>query len=184
MPTISFSVERMGYAEQFIANFHRNMPEKLTAITEELKEAIAEAAPTGKKTDARRGTLHLWESFYVVPSQEVGEGSWEATVNTRLPVRARVQEFGSGYWGAGGGPYPITPKTKKLLNFYWENAPQHMGGPGWYQFPRVMHPGVHPQMYIRGSIVRMRDRIREAFGEAIRMSAIDVGGVPRGPGYP
>lgn len=178
MPTINFTVERAGYAEQFIANFHKNMPEKLTAIITELKDEIVFNAPSGHgetRPDPRSGGMRLAESFYVVPAQQTDEG-WEATINSRLPVRARVHEFGSGYWGPGASWYPITPKNARFLKFDKEGVTKFL--------KLVKHPGVHPQMYIRSSIAGMRDRIREAFGEAIRMSAIDVGGVPRGPGYP
>lgn len=173
MPTfISLDIHRVGYAEQFVANLHGNIPQVLTQLTEEIKNDIAFESP--KRTvflNPKAGDIRLADSFSATPAEQVDEATWEATIRSSVPAKARSLEYGSGIH-AGKGEYPITPKAARLLHFYWEHAPEEMGGPSWYSFPRVTHPGVRAFAYIRRTLARWRPAIARRFGDAIKASVV------------
>lgn len=172
MPVVSFEVEREGLAERFVENLRGNAPTMLDSLTEQLRSEIAaESPPRTTYVNPKAGDVKLSESFYTIQAQEIEKGVWESGVASQVPAKARSLEYGSGAQG-GGGEYPITPKQARLLSFYWENAPGHMGGAGRYFFKRVSHPGVRAYGYIRGVLERYRPLLAQKFGEAIRLSLV------------
>jgi hypothetical protein len=180
MPSLmTFDVQRAGYAEQFVQRLGEMSRQTLNEILVEMTDDIAAHAPVGKKADVRRGTMHLSDSFYHIPAQEISPGVLEGYIASRLAIRARVQEYGSGLLGPKMSDYPITPKQAKALVFYWENGPY---GPRIYHFAKVSHPGVWGQFYINETLRTWRPALAQKFGEAIKLAA-EAPNIPGGRGF-
>ena len=105
------------------------------------------------------------------------------TADRNIAPDARAQEYGSGL-KARRGPkqkYPIRPKTKKVLAFYWEIASQN---PDRFQFlddgrvilPEVMHPGIQAansgKGYIAPAMVELRKRAKKELDVDVRQAIL------------
>lgn len=120
-------------------------------------------------------------------STETSNGRWEITVTAR-GADAKAQEFGSGLRATKGTKkkYPIRPKTKKFLAFYWEKATvseMERGRPGVFRFlpdgrvafGKVMHPGIKPYQgkgYIRPAMKELRKRAKKDLGAEVRKAIV------------
>lgn len=113
--------------------------------------------------------------------EDKGDGSWiiRITADRSKAPDARAQEFGSGLHAKRGPKvkYPILPKTKKVLAFYWdvaeENPEQFAFLPdGRVALPSVMHPGIEAanegKGYIAPAMKELRERARENLDVDIR----------------
>jgi len=165
---LQFDVKRAGYAEQFVENLKGTSKQMLDEVLVGIKDDIAAHAPKGKGQNPKVGDIPLAESFYEIPAQEVAPSVLEGYIASKVPIKARAQEYGSGMQGPRASSYPITPRTAKLLAFYWENGPR---GPMVYHFARVSHPGVYGQFYINETLRIWRPALAQKFGEAIRLAA-------------
>jgi hypothetical protein len=102
---------------------------------------------------------------------------------------ARAQEYGSGLHARRDkkGKYPIRPKEKKILAFYWEVATRsemEMGKPGKFTFApdgrvlmhQVNHPGIkaanNGQGYIRPAIKELKRRGKTELKADIRQAIL------------
>lgn len=110
-------------------------------------------------------------------TEERGEGTYLIRTTTKAPD-ARAQEFGSGLHARRGpkAKYPIYPKTKKVLAFFWEVATSNpdqfiMTPEGKVLLPKVMHPGIKPvnggKGYIRPAQIEIRKRIRRELNKEV-----------------
>lgn len=104
-------------------------------------------------------------------TEERGEGTYLIRTTAKAPD-ARAQEFGSGLHARRGpkAKYPIYPKNKKVLAFFWEVATSNpeqfvMTPEGKVLLPKVMHPGIKPvnggKGYIRPAQIEIRKRIKK-----------------------
>lgn len=109
--------------------------------------------------------------------EERGEGTYLIRTTAKAPD-ARAQEFGSGLHARRGpkAKYPIYPKTKKVLAFFWEVATSNpdqfvMTPDGKVLLPKVMHPGIRPvnggKGYIRPAQIEIRKRIRRELNKEV-----------------
>jgi len=165
---ISFDVKRAGLAEQFVERLRGTTEQTLNELLSGIRSDIAAHAPKGKGENPKAGDIPLAESFYEIPAQEVAPSVLEGYIASRVPIKARAQEYGSGMQGPRASSYPITPKTAGLLRFYWENGPR---GPMIYHYAKVSHPGVYGQFYINETLRIWRPALAQKFGEAIRLAA-------------
>lgn len=110
-------------------------------------------------------------------TEERGEGTYLIRTTVKAPD-ARAQEFGSGLHARRGpkAKYPIYPKTKKVLAFFWEVATSNpdqfiMTPEGKVLLPKVMHPGIKPvnggKGYIRPAQIEIRKRIRRELNKEV-----------------
>lgn len=110
-----------------------------------------------------------------------GEGSFviRTIADRRIAPDARAQERGSGLHAHRGprAKYPILPKTKRLLAFYWEvadrNPDQFNFSPdGRVLLPKVNHPGIEAansgQGYIKPAVRELRKRAKAELNKDIR----------------
>lgn len=110
-------------------------------------------------------------------TEERGEGTYLIRTTVKAPD-ARAQEFGSGLHARRGpkAKYPIYPKTKKVLAFFWDVATSNpdqfiMTPEGKVLLPKVMHPGIKPvnggKGYIRPAQIEIRKRIRRELNKEV-----------------
>lgn len=110
-------------------------------------------------------------------TEERGEGTYLIRTTVKAPD-ARAQEFGSGLHARRGpkAKYPIYPKNKKVLAFFWEVATSNpdqfiMTPEGKVLLPKVMHPGIKPvnggKGYIRPAQIEVRKRIRRELNKEV-----------------
>ena len=102
---------------------------------------------------------------------------------------ARAQEYGSGLRARRGAKkkYPIKPKNKKILAFYWEVATRsemEAGKPGKFMFApdgrvlmhQVNHPGIHAanqgKGYIAPAIKELKQRAKNELKSDIRQAIL------------
>jgi hypothetical protein len=177
MPIVTFDVKRAGHAEQFVQNLSTTMPEALNELLEGIKSDIAANAPRGSGENPKRGDIKLSESFYTIPAQPVGEASWEGYIASRVPAKARAQNWGSGLYGPKTSMYQIPKTLGKMLYFNWPEGPNGERFPNhpWYALMRVMHPGVMGQYYIDETLRVWRPAIARKFGDAIRLASVSKG---------
>lgn len=101
------------------------------------------------------------------------------TSDRKIAPDARAQEYGSGIRARRGAKvkYPILPKNKKLLAFYWDVADAN---PEQFSFlpdgrvilPAVMHPGIEAanegRGYIAPAMKELRKRAKEELSKEIK----------------
>jgi hypothetical protein len=101
----------------------------------------------------------------------------------KIAPDARAQEFGSGIHSRRGPKvkYPIRPKNKKMLAFYWEIAdanPERFNflPDGRVALPSVMHPGIEAANggvgYIHPAMNELRKRARAELDKDIRSAIV------------
>lgn len=130
-----------------------------------------------------------------VESKDNGTFIIRITSDRRIAPDARAQEFGSGLHARRGPKvkYPIRPKDKKVLAFFWEVAnanPERFtfSEDGRVLLPQVMHPGIEAANegigYIGPAMKELRKRakveltkdikdaivgdLRESFGRKVK----------------
>lgn len=101
------------------------------------------------------------------------------TADRKIAPDARAQEFGSGIHARRGPKhkYPIRPKAKKVLAFFWEVAdsnPERFSflPDGRVMLPIVQHPGIEAanngKGYIAPAMKELRKRARADLTKDIR----------------
>lgn len=93
---------------------------------------------------------------------------------------ARAQEYGSGLRARRGtkAKYPIVPKDKKILAFFWEKADDSIPRTpdGRVMLRKVNHPGIPAanagQGYIGPAVKELRKRARVELGKDIRQAIL------------
>lgn len=93
---------------------------------------------------------------------------------------ARAQEYGSGLRARRGpkATYPIVPKNKKVLAFFWEKADDAIPKlpDGRVMLGKVNHPGIHAanngQGYIAPAMKELRKRARTELSKDIRQAIL------------
>jgi len=155
MPTIDFTVERLGGAEQYIERLDSVIQTKLNASLSVIRDDISANAP--------RKTGGLAESFYTIPVTG-GNLVWEGYIVSSKPDQARAHEYGSGLHGPARDKYPIYPRNARFLKFEKEGKTLIL--------PMVMHPGVHAQHYIDRVLRKWRPVLIREFGDAIQLAAV------------
>lgn len=118
-----------------------------------------------------------------VEERSKGEFIIRTVADRRLAPDARAQEYGSGLHARRGPKvkYPIRPKTRKMLAFYWEvadrNPEQFVFAPdGRVLLPSVNHPGIEAANegagYIRPAAKELRRRGKAELKEDIRAAIL------------
>ena len=118
--------------------------------------------------------------------EEKGEGTFiiRITADRKIAPDARAQEYGSGLRARRGAKkkYPIVPKEKKLLAFYWEVA---SANPQYFQFlpdgrvvfSSVQHPGIEAanegKGYIAPAVNELRKRGRQELTKEVKAAILD-----------
>jgi len=105
------------------------------------------------------------------PIEENGQESVE--VHATHPAVAAF-EYGSGIHATQGakGKYPIEPKNKDYLAFFW---PKVEGEPGFRRLPdgrvllkHVEHPGVEAKPFLKPTLEENKDEYKQILGEAFK----------------
>jgi hypothetical protein len=123
--------------------------------------------------------------------EDKGEGEYiiRITANRNIAPDARAWEFGSGIHARRGvkKKYPIKPKEKKILAFYWDVATvseMERGSPGKFMFApdgrvlfhSVQHPGIEAanggKGYIAPAMIELRKKGRQELSESIRQAIV------------
>jgi hypothetical protein len=155
MPTISWTVERLGYAEDYTQRLDAVIETKLNGALNAIKDDIAVGAP--------HRTGELANSFYVIPATG-GNLAWEGYIASTKAAQARAHNYGSGVHGPSRSTYPIEPKTSKFLRFEKE---------GEIKYRRlVMHPGVYALHYIERALRKWTPILLRELGEGIQLAAV------------
>ena len=105
------------------------------------------------------------------------------TADRKIAPDARALEYGSGLHARRGAKkkYPIRPKTKKLLAFYWEIAEANpekftFAPDGRVTFQQVMHPGIQAanggQGYIAPAMRELRRKAKKELSQDVRAAII------------
>lgn len=123
---------------------------------------------------------------HVIPAisshvEEKGDGEFiiRITADRGIAPDARAQEFGSGLHARRGvkAKYPIYPKNRKFLAFYWEVANQNPERfaflpDGRVRLASVQHPGIQAanegQGYIAPAMKELRQRAKAELTQDIR----------------
>lgn len=115
------------------------------------------------KTGRLARSIHPGETYQAADAVYSADvGVFRADAGTVVDYAA-AQEFGSGLYAedparskSGGQKYPIRAKYAKSLAFEWPggpvNHPAYDPESGLFFFKMVMHPGVHPQPYLRPAL--------------------------------
>jgi len=160
---ISFDIKRAGYAEQFVQRLQGTSERMLNDTLGGIKDDIAAHAPRGSGENPKAGDIKLSESFYTIPATILEPGVLEGYIASRVPIKARAQEYGSGIQGPQMKPYPIYPRNARFLRFQKEGRTLIL--------PFVVHPGVYPQFYINETLRVWRPALARRFADAIRLAA-------------
>lgn len=110
-----------------------------------------------------------------------GDGTYliRITASRKIAPDARAQEYGSGLHSRRGTKrkYPILPKTRKVLAFYWDVAeanPENFSflPDGRVMLASVQHPGIEAANqgagYIAPAINELRKRARAELTQDVR----------------
>ena len=160
---ISFDIKRAGYAEQFVQNLQGTSERILNDTLSGISDDIAANAPRGSGENPKAGDIKLSESFYTIPATILEPGVLEGYIASRVPAKARAQEYGSGIQGPKMNRYLIEPKNARFLKFQKEGKTLIL--------PFVKHPGVHGQFYINETLRIWRPALARRFADAIRLAA-------------
>ena len=97
---------------------------------------------------------------------EVGGKGLDKSGNP-LSGMARAYEYGSGIHGENGMTYPIEPKNKPNLIFFWKREGKLFKG------RHVDHPGVAPREYLQKSINSTLPKATEELALNIRTNIVN-----------
>lgn len=99
---------------------------------------------------------------------------------------AFAHEFGSGLQAESGerAKYPIEPDKKKMLAFFWPDAPAELPrlADGRVLLPRVMHPGIKATPHFRPALAQGKDKLVAYMGDRLARKIVEQADKSRGSG--
>jgi len=155
------SVTRRHSPEEFAHRVNLGLFKGVSAWAALVSQRAENNAPV--KTGRLARSIHPSETIQVAEAIFSADvGVFRAQSGTVVEYAA-AQEFGSGLYAedparskSGGQKYPIRAKYAKSLAFEWPGGPTthpaYDPQTGLFFFKQIMHPGVHPQPYLRPAL--------------------------------